>query len=53
MLERINYCDMATWEIPPLYQLAQKLKQRGAPIDIKSIKTSDDLINQIKAWRKK
>ena len=35
-------------EIPPLYLLAKKLKDRGAPIDIKSIHNIDDLINQAK-----
>ena len=40
-------------EIPPLYQLAQKLKDRGAPIEIEKIKSIDDLINQIKSWRAK
>ena len=40
-------------EIPPLYQLAQKLKDRGAPIEIEKIKSVDDLINQIKSWRAK
>ena len=40
-------------EIPPLYQLAQKLKERGAPIDISNIRDADDLINQIKSWRSK
>ena len=40
-------------EIPPLYQLAQKLKQRGAPIEIEKIKSLDDLINQVKGWKKR
>ena len=40
-------------EIPHLYLLAQKLKERGAPIDINGIRDIDDLINQINAWRKK
>ncbi len=40
-------------EIPPLYQLAKKLKDRGAPIKIENIKSVDDLVNQIKSWRKK
>ena len=38
-------------EIPPLYQLAQKLKQRGAPVEIEKIKSLDDLINQVKGWK--
>ena len=40
-------------EIPLLYQLAQKLKERGAPINIKDIRDIDDLIKQIKGWRSK
>ena len=40
-------------EIPPRYQLAQKLRERGAPINIKDIRDIDDLIKQIKGWRSK
>ena len=40
-------------EIPPLYQLAKKLKARGAPIKIEDIKNTDDLVNQIKSWGSK
>ena len=40
-------------EIPPLYLLAKKLKDRGAPIDIKKIKNIDDLISQAKLGGKK
>ena len=40
-------------EIPPLYQLAQKLKDRGAPINIKDIRDINDLVEQIKLWRSK
>ena len=40
-------------EIPPLYQLAQKLKERGAPIQIENIKSVDDLISQVKGWKKR
>ena len=40
-------------EIPPLYQLAKKLKQRGAPIKIDEIKNVDDLVRQIKSWGNK
>lgn len=39
-------------EIPPLYQLAQKLKERGAPIRIEQIKCVEDLINQVKGWKR-
>ena len=40
-------------EIPPLYLLAQKLKEKGAPINIKNIRNIDDLVVQIKSWRSK
>ena len=40
-------------EIPPLYLLAKKLKDRGASIDIKKIKNIDDLISQAKLGGKK
>ena len=40
-------------EIPPLYQLAKALKERGAPIRIEQIKDVNDLVEQIKSWRKK
>ena len=40
-------------EIPPLYQLAQKLKERGAPINIKDIRSIDDLVEQMKKRRSK
>ena len=40
-------------EVPPLYNLAQKLKANGAPIELEKIHDVDDLVNQIKAWRKK
>ena len=39
-------------EIPPLYQLVKTLKERGAPIDIEKIKDINDLVAQIKTWRK-
>ncbi len=40
-------------EIPPLYKLAKKLKDRGAPIEIENIKDISDLVAQIKMWRNK
>lgn len=40
-------------EIPPLYQLAKTLKEKGAPIQIENIKDIDDLVAQIKSWRNK
>ena len=48
-----NINETSAIEIPPLFQLAQKLKERGAPIKIEDIKDIDDLINQIKSWRAK
>lgn len=39
-------------EIPPLYKLAKLLKERGAPISIGDIKCVDDLVNQVKGWKK-
>ena len=40
-------------EIPPLYKLAQKLKEKGAPIEIEKIKSVDDLVNQVKGWNER
>lgn len=40
-------------EIPPLYKLAQKLKEKGAPIKIENIKSIEDLIEQVKGWNKR
>ena len=40
-------------EIPPLYQLAQKLREKGAPIQIENIRSIEDLINQVKGWKKR
>ena len=40
-------------EIPPLYKLAQKLKEKGAPIEIEKIKSVDDLVNQVKGWNRR
>ena len=40
-------------EIPPLYKLAKKLKEKGAPIEIEKIKSVDDLVNQVKGWNKR
>ena len=48
-----NIGDDSAVEIPPLYQLAQKLKQRGAPIKIDQIKCVDDLVKQVASWGKK
>ena len=48
-----NINETSAIEIPPLYELAQKLKAKGAPIDIENIKDIDDLISQIKQWGNK
>jgi len=39
-------------EIPPLFQCANKLKNKGLPIDIDSIKETTDLVMQIKKWKR-
>lgn len=39
-------------EIPLLFQYANKLKNHGLPIDINRIKDTQDLINQIKEWKR-
>ncbi len=39
-------------EIPPVYLLANKLKEKGIPLDIENIKSTDDLVRQIAEWRK-
>ena len=46
-----NVGEDSAIEIPPLYKLAQKLKEKGAPIEIDKIKETRDLVNQIKNWR--
>ncbi len=45
LFDQIN--ESSAIEIPPLYKLAKLLKDRGANIDIQSIKYVDDLVNQI------
>ena len=45
--------DDSAIEIPPLFKLAKKLKDRGAPINIENIKNTEDLIKQVNSWRKK
>ncbi|MCF0107430.1 MAG: energy-coupling factor transporter ATPase [Bacilli bacterium] len=39
-------------EIPPVYLLANKLKEKGVPLDIENIRDIDDLTKQIADWRK-
>ena len=46
-----NVGEDSAIEIPPLYKLAQKLKEKGTPIEIEKIKETKDLVNQIKHWR--
>ena len=38
-------------EIPPVYLLANKLKEKGMPLDIEKIKSTDDLVKQIVEWK--
>ena len=38
-------------EIPPVYLLANKLKEKGMPLDIEKIKCTDDLVKQIAEWK--
>lgn len=45
--------DDSAIEIPPLFKLAKKLKDRGAPINIENIKNTEDLIKEVNSWRKK
>jgi len=51
LFDTIN--DDSAIEIPPLFKLAKKLKDRGAPINIENIKNTEDLIKQVNSWRKK
>ena len=39
-------------EIPALFELAKKLKDRGAPIQIENIKSIEDLVDQVRGWKK-
>lgn len=48
-----NINETSAIEIPPLFKLAKKLKDRGAPIDISKIKETKDLIEQVKSWGKR
>ena len=43
----INFPNDFSLEIPPLYELAVKLKNKGMNLDIERIKSTDDLIDQI------
>ena len=40
-------------EIPQVIRLAMKLKEKGADINVNSIRHSDDLIKEIQKWRAK
>ena len=44
-------CAQFSIEIPILFQYANKLKEKGLPIDITRIRETQDLINQIKEWK--
>ena len=39
-------------EIPPLFELAIKLKNRGVPLALEKIKTASDLVEQYLDWRR-
>ena len=47
-----NYTEEMSIEVPSLYRLGLALKSKGIPLDLSKIKNSDDLISQIKDWRK-
>ena len=47
-----NYTEEMSIEVPSLYRLGLALKSKGIPLDLSKIKNSDDLISQIKYWRK-
>lgn len=47
-----NYTEEMAIEVPSLYRLGLALKSKGIPLDLSKIKNSDDLISQIKDWRK-
>ncbi len=47
-----NYTEEMAIEVPALYRLGLALKSKGIPLDLSTIKNSDDLIAQIKDWRK-
>lgn len=47
-----NIDEKMAIELPPLYQLAIELKNKGIPLDISTIKETQDLINQINKWRR-
>ncbi len=48
-----SYTDDLSIEIPLLYQLAKKLKEKGIPIELENIKNTEDLVLQINVWRKR
>ena len=46
-----HYSEDMAIEVPALYRLGLALKKKGIPLDLSTIKNSDDLIAQIKDWR--
>ena len=46
-----NYDEEMSIEVPVLYQLCIKLKEKGIPLDLSKINNSDDLIKQVNEWR--
>lgn len=48
-----SYRDELSIEIPTLFRLSNKLVEKGIPLDIENIKTTSDLVEQLKAWRNK
>ena len=46
-----NYHEDMAIEVPVLYQLALKLKDKGIPLDLSKITCIDDLMEQINEWR--
>ena len=46
-----NYDEDMAIEVPVLYQLCIKLKDKGIPLDLSKINNIDDLIKQVNEWR--
>ena len=46
-----NYDEDMAIEVPVLYQLCIKLKDKGIPLDLSKINNIDDLIKQVIEWR--
>ncbi|MCR5505615.1 MAG: energy-coupling factor transporter ATPase [Bacilli bacterium] len=48
-----HYTEAMSIEVPMLYQLCLKLKDKGIPLDLSKINNSDDLVIQLNKWRGK